>query len=59
MIDKDIDTAIRHQSAMHTWASFALEHDDFMLTIPMLESIVKWTDEAIEIMEADDERVDQ
>ena len=53
------EQAINHQRVIHVWASYAIEHPDFGLTGPMLEDVVAWTDEAIEIMEADDERVDQ
>ena len=53
------EQAIGHQSVMHTWAAYAIEHPSFTLTGPMLEEVVKWTSEAIELLVADDERVDQ
>ena len=56
---KDRDQAISHQQTMHVWASYAIEHQSFTLTGPMLEEVVKWTSEAIEPLEADDERMDQ
>lgn len=36
-----------HLQAMHVWASFALEHQDFFFNEAMLKSMEEWTDEII------------
>ena len=44
------DDVIMHQQIMHTWASFALEHDLDFYNEKHMESMVKWTEEAIEAL---------
>ena len=46
----DRETVITHLQIIHTWAKFARERDLQFFTAKHLEDIAKWTDDAIELM---------
>jgi hypothetical protein len=44
------DDVISHLKIMHTWASFALEHDKYFFNEKHMEDIAKWTLETIDLL---------
>ena len=44
------DDVISHLKIMHTWASFALEHDKYFFNEKHMEAIAKWTLETIDLL---------
>lgn len=46
----DRKEAISHLQIIRTWADFALEYDALFLNKKHYESIVKWVDDALELL---------
>lgn len=46
----DMETVITHLHIIHTWASFAREHDLQFFTAKHLEDIAQWADDAIALL---------
>ena len=47
----DREAVITHLQIIHTWAEFARERDLQFFTAKHLEDIAKWSDDAIELLE--------
>ena len=46
----DRESVITHLQIMHTWASFAREHDLQFFTAKHLEDIAQWSDDALALL---------
>lgn len=47
------ETVISHLQIIHTWASFAKEHPDYVLGWMQLDHIEQWTLDAVEMLKED------
>ena len=55
----DRETVITHLQIIHTWAEFARERDLQFFTAKHLEDIAQWSDDAIELLKEQDDKIRQ
>ena len=54
----DMETVITHLQIIHTWAEFARERDLQFFTSKHLEDIAQWSEDAIELLEEQQEQIE-
>ena len=55
----DRENVITHLQIIHTWAEFARERDLQFFTAKHLEDIAQWADDALELLKAQRETIDE
>lgn len=48
------ESVITHLQIIHTWASYAREHNLYFFTMKHMDSIIAWTDEALALLKEQD-----